>query len=83
MKSIIAVSIATVSYLGAVISVIWALVEFILYLVKDKEFNWLSLWMILALSVIAILSIMISAYFKKNEPTPRQTTRLPAGTCHR
>lgn len=23
----------------------WAIVEFILYLVKDKEFNWTSVWL--------------------------------------
>ena len=31
--------------MGTGICSTWAIIEFILYLVKDKEFNWTSVWL--------------------------------------
>lgn len=33
---------------------IWAIVEFVLYLVKDDPFNWTSLWLTIAAFVLEI-----------------------------
>ena len=41
------------SILTAVTS-IWAVVEFILYLVKDNPFNWTSVWLLIAAVVLEI-----------------------------
>ena len=32
----------------------WAIIEFILYLVKDNPFNWLSLWLTIAAAVLEV-----------------------------
>ena len=39
---------------------IWAIIEFIVYLVKDKAFNWLSVWLFIA-SVVLFILLMILA----------------------
>ncbi len=41
---------------------IWAIVEFILYLVKDNPFNWWSLWLTIA-AVIGELFFMVKMIF--------------------
>lgn len=40
---------------------VWAIVEFILYLVKDNPFNWLSLWITIGL-IVAEIVIMIKMF---------------------
>lgn len=58
MKKIIASGLILVlSRVGAILSVIWALVEFILYLAKDKVFNWWCIW---SLIICILLPIVIS-----------------------
>ncbi len=62
MKKQIAFTVtAFLAYLGATVSCIWAMVEFILYLVKDKPFNWWSIWSILICSCAAIALFIIGA----------------------
>ena len=54
--------ISLISYLGIYVSVIWAIVSFIIYLVKDIAFNWWSICVIIVCIVILILSIGIKHY---------------------
>jgi uncharacterized membrane protein (DUF106 family) len=59
---VIAIAILTVAaYLGATISSIWAVVEFILYLVKDRPFNWWSVWIFITCIVLALFVVIASA----------------------
>jgi uncharacterized membrane protein YbhN (UPF0104 family) len=59
--------IALVSYLAACASCIWALVEFILYLVKDRPFNWWSVWTIIICGVFALVMVVIYAVVAAKE----------------
>ena len=37
---------------------IWAVVEFVLYLVKDNPFNWTSLWLTIILLVVELFFML-------------------------
>ena len=37
------------------ISFVWAVIEFILYLLKDKDFNWISVYLFVFSSILAII----------------------------
>mgnify|MGYP001245662438 CR=1 FL=1 len=41
---------------------IWAIVEFILYLVKDNPFNWLSLWLTIG-ALVTTIFLLLKAFF--------------------
>lgn len=41
---------------------IWALIEFILYLVKDNPFNWTSLYWTIAMFIVTILIWVINFF---------------------
>lgn len=57
MKIILASGLILLSRIGAILSVIWAVVEFILYLAKDKAFNWWCIW---TLIICVLLPIVVS-----------------------
>lgn len=60
-------ALIVLSYITISASSIWAIVEFILYLVKDHSFNWWSVWLIpIAILVTIVSSILIML----NKPTP-------------
>lgn len=63
MKVVSTTILAVLAYLGSAVSCIWAIVEFILYLVKDKVFNWWSVWMILICGGLALVMFIFSAVF--------------------
>ena len=48
-----------IGFLGAWITPIWAIVEFILYLVKDREFNWWSVWLFLVSIVFILVALAL------------------------
>ena len=58
MKTIALLVSTWISAIAANIFGIWAIVEFILYLVKDKYFNWLSVWLF-GISVVLIIVFMV------------------------
>lgn len=64
MKVIITIVLAVVAYLGISISFIWAIVEFILYLVKDKDFNWWSIWSIILCVVTAVVLTFVVVFME-------------------
>lgn len=67
MKYVLSGLMSIVCYLGTFASCIWAIVEFILYLVKDKTFNWWSVWMILICGGATVLMFILSAVFSVAE----------------
>lgn len=50
---------------------VWALIEFILYLVKDKEFNWLSLWLFFLSSVYLIILSIVDIKSTEDKPVKK------------
>jgi len=60
MKTILFIAITILSYIGLVGCGIWSIVGFILYLVKDTPFNWLSVEL-LAVSLFLLIVGMIGA----------------------
>ena len=61
MKTVTFITLSTCSYVVSALSIIWTNVEFILYLVKDKEFNWWSVWLIPIGFFAAVLFAAIGA----------------------
>lgn len=57
MKIILASGLILLSRIGAILSVIWAVLEFILYIAKDKVFNWWCIW---TLIICVLLPIVVS-----------------------
>lgn len=72
MKVIITLFLQVIAYGCSIVSCIWAVVEFLIYLVKDKEFNWWSVWSILisiGLGIILFVLNIVFAITKKEENT--------------
>lgn len=70
MKIIITLFFQIIAYAGSIVSCIWAIVEFLLYLVKDREFNWWSVWSILICIGLGIILFILNIVFvitKKEE----------------
>lgn len=59
------------SYLTAMASSVWTLVEFIIYLAKDHEFNWWSLWVFIGSSITSIVLVVVGAFYKKKIKSER------------
>jgi uncharacterized membrane protein len=70
MKVVLTSLLALIAYVGSTISCIWSLVEFILYLVKDKPFNWWSVWSILifiGLGLIMLIHLFTKSIKNRNK----------------
>jgi predicted membrane channel-forming protein YqfA (hemolysin III family) len=65
-----------ISYLGSVISCIWALIEFIIYLVKDTQFNWWSVWCILIFGLLALILGLITFVFLAKDRTKKSSFQI-------
>ena len=63
MKHILSVLSMIVSYMGAGICSIWMSVEFLIYFFKDKEFNWLSVWLLIGFIMLTIITLTINSLF--------------------
>jgi phosphotransferase system glucose/maltose/N-acetylglucosamine-specific IIC component len=63
MKVVSTILMAVVAYFGITVSCIWSVVEFILYLVKDKEFNWWSVYSIFICLFTSLFLVIISFIF--------------------
>ncbi len=46
---------------------VWAIIEFILFLAKDKEFNWWSVWFFVISAVVAIILTIIAVVTKAKQ----------------
>jgi uncharacterized membrane protein YpjA len=74
MKVIILLIVQVLAVIGANVGFFWACIEFILYLVKDKEFNWLSVWLFVASTILALGSVLYAAYLKSKNQKNRTTS---------
>ena len=63
MKPLLTGALAFIFYFGSCASCVWAIVEFILYLVKDKIFNWWSVWLAVIFGVLALVMFIVIAIF--------------------
>lgn len=54
-------------YLSFIVSAIWAVVEFILYLAKDDPFNWMSVWSTIIGFVLMIVAFVMKAAMMDRE----------------
>lgn len=61
MKYIITLIGSVIAYLSAAGLGIWVIVEFILYLVKDRPFNWWSLWSLIICIIVILIALIILA----------------------
>ena len=61
MKVISLLIVTILSRVTATVSTVWLVVEFILHLVKDKEFNWWSIWVFVLSLMVAISTLIFSS----------------------
>ena len=59
---IIITALAVITAVISKLSWIWPLIEFCLYLFKDKEFNFFSLWFMLISWIVAVVFILLAAF---------------------
>jgi len=64
MKIINLLIIQWIAVTSAKLTFLWVIIEFILYLVKDKPFNWLSIWLLSLSMLIILISILFTAITK-------------------
>lgn len=64
MKLIVSIFLLYLSVITANVAVIWAAVEFVLYLVKDHVFNWWSIWALIISTVLSFMFAVLSAMYK-------------------
>jgi phosphotransferase system glucose/maltose/N-acetylglucosamine-specific IIC component len=84
MKTILFGAATFLSYLGGVVSAIWAIIEFILYLVKDRVFNWWSVWAILICIGVGVISFLFTVIFSvKENRTPKNLIKRKSAFMER
>lgn len=76
MKSVLLGAIAYVFYYLWYASIAWSGIEFILYLVKGREFNWVSIISIGVCMVIMLLCLIGSALLGIREERCKQREEL-------
>ena len=59
MKSLMTIVFLVLAAITAKVSFIWAIVEFIIYLVKDKPFNWHSVWLTIGSIILTIILYIV------------------------
>lgn len=64
MKTIILLIGQWISVIAAHVAFLWCIIEFILYLAKDKEFNWNSVWMFIISVVIFLICLILLLIIK-------------------
>lgn len=64
MKVISLIVAQVLAVITANVAFVWGIIEFILYLAKDKEFNWWSVGAFVISTVIAIVLTIITAVAK-------------------
>ena len=72
MKIINLLIIQWIAVLSANLTFLWAIIEFILYLVKDKPFNWISIWLFLLSILVILVSIIFTAITKLSNKSINQ-----------
>ena len=68
MQNLLLISLTALSYFGAWVSCIWAVIQFILYLAKDIAFNWWCIWsIVIFFALVLCLSIITVIFSSKKE----------------
>lgn len=67
MKVISLLVAKVLAVIAANVAFVWAIIEFILYLAKDKVFNWWSVWAFVISVVVAIALVIIAAVWQVKE----------------
>ena len=75
MKSIFISIALLVTLLSVRLSWVWPAVEFVLYLVKERPFNWFSLYFMLFTWVIGAVAIFAAAVLTDHKEQIRYKTR--------
>lgn len=63
MKAISLIVVKVLAVISANVAFLWALIEFIIYLVKDTPFNWWSVWAFIISVVVAITVAIYGAVY--------------------
>lgn len=64
MKLIVSAILLYLSVIAANVAAFWAVVEFVLYLVKDHVFNWWSVWTLIISIVLSLIFAVLFAMWK-------------------
>jgi hypothetical protein len=72
MKAIIISLITVFCYFLMSLSVIWAIIEFILYLVKDRQFNWWSVIAVVIFGILAFIFGITILFIEDDKPSTEQ-----------
>lgn len=83
MKTIILILAGVLAYLGSTISIVWAIVEFVLYIAKDKPFNWWSIWTLIICIVLSFALFILGVYLEAKSYGLRPTYRGKGGFQNR
>lgn len=59
--------------IGSIVSFVWAIVEFIIYLVKDLPFHWRSVYCFIICLVILIVTVVYSGYLSAKKGSDFKT----------
>ncbi|MDB4299647.1 hypothetical protein N9928_01200 [bacterium] len=62
MKTISLFTVKVLAVIGANLAFAWMCIEFILYLVKDRIFNWWSVWSFMICVVVAIAIVALVGF---------------------
>ena len=63
-------------YVATAVCLIWAKIEFLIYLFKDKPFNWLSVWLAVMFAALSLICIFISANLQVKQNKPVKKSRV-------
>lgn len=66
-KAISLLGAKVLAVMSANVAFVWIIIEFILYLAKDKVFNWWSVWSFVISVVVAIAVVIILAVWQVKE----------------
>ena len=69
MKIISLLIIQWIAVVAANVTFLWGIIEFILYLIKDKAFNWWSVWGFIISVVIALVCVVFALIVKSKART--------------
>lgn len=67
MKIILMFLTIVIAYIGITASAIWAIVEFILYLVKNDPFNWWSIGTLVSCLIAYPILAILTSFILSNE----------------
>ena len=67
---------ALISLIVVIISYIWMLIEFIIYLTKDHEFNWVSFGLFIASFVCVMVCIVCMGIKEEKERTEKKANNI-------